>query len=72
MSEPVSSARIVDLEMTVAHLEHELEQMHSVLLAVQLDVTKIRDQIEKLERRMVQTSEPPEIRSPTEERPPHY
>lgn len=60
------------LEMTVAHLEHELEQMHSVLLAVQADATKMGGMIAKLERRIVQAGEPPESRSPDEERPPHY
>lgn len=66
------SARLIDLESTVAHLEHELEQMHTVLLAVQADLKIARDRIVKLEQRLVMASESPEERSPIDERPPHY
>ncbi len=72
LSAPDLSERIIGLEMTVAHLEHELDQMHSVLLAVQADLKTMREHVSKLERRMVQTSEPPEERDPGIERPPHY
>lgn len=64
--------RLIDLEMAVAHLEHELEQMHSVLLAVQSELATAREWISKLERRLQLASEPPEEREPSLERPPHY
>ena len=64
--------RIIELEMAVAHLEHELGQMHSVLLAVQADLKSSREQISKLERRVILASEPQEERDPLDERPPHY
>ena len=64
--------RIINLEMAVAHLEHELGQMHSVLLAVQTELKASRDQISKLERRVILASEPHEDRDPLDERPPHY
>ena len=66
------SKRIIDLEMTVAHIEHELEQMHSVLLAVQADLKASREQVSKLERRLTTAIELPEDRDPLDERPPHY
>ena len=64
--------RMIRLESMVAHLEHDLEQMHSVLLAVQSELKSARDQVTKLERRLISASEAEESRSPLEERPPHY
>ena len=58
--------------MTVTHLERNVEQMHSVLLAVQADVVLLRDQIVKLERRLIVATEADERRDPNDERPPHY
>ena len=72
LSAPDPLERIVALEMTVAHVEYELEQMHSVLLAVQADLKATRDQLSKLERRLIHASEPHEERDPRDERPPHY
>ena len=66
------SEKIIRLEMTVAHLEHELEQMHSVLLSVQAELKAVRDQMSKLERRLVLATEVDEQREPADERPPHY
>ena len=72
LSVPDLSYRIIRLEMAVAHLEHELEQMHSVLLAVQAELKTTRDQMLKLERRLVLATEIDEQREPIDERPPHY
>ena len=66
------SQRLINLESTVAHLEHELEQMHSVLLAVQAELKASREQLSKLQRRMTLAIESPEQRDPLDERPPHY
>lgn len=64
--------RLISLEMTVAHLEHDLQQMHSVLLAMQAELRGSRDHIQKLEQRIIAATETPENRSPLDERPPHY
>ena len=72
MSVPDPLDRMIRLEMNVAHLEHELEQMHSVLLAVQSELKTTRDQISKLERRLVLVTDVDEQREPMNERPPHY
>ena len=72
LTAPDVSQQIIDLQMTVAHLEHDLSQMHDVLLAVQADLKAMRDQMAKLERRVVLSGEPAEQRDPNDERPPHY
>ena len=72
LSVPDPAQQIIDLEMTVAHLEHELEQMHSVLLAVQSDMKAMQDHLAKLERRISVAGEPQEELDPQMERPPHY
>lgn len=63
---------IIRLEMAVAHLQHELEQMHSVLLAVQGELKGTRDQISKLERRIDIVNEGGQERDINDEKPPHY
>lgn len=63
---------MMNLEMTVSHLEHNIDQMHTVLLAVQQEMKSLRDQIVKMERRITSAAEAPEQRDPLEERPPHY
>ena len=72
LSQPESSSRIIGLETAVAHLQHELEQMHQVLLAVQADLNAAREKMAKLETKIVHTNEDSEQRNPSEERPPHY
>ncbi len=75
-STTVSSAdpnqRIIELEMAIAHLQHALEQMNSVLLAVQADLAASREKITKLENRIQLATEPTDDREPILERPPHY
>lgn len=64
--------RLINLEMTVGHLEHELEQMHTVLIALQADLKLSRERMAKLEQRMIVANEPADERNPIDERPPHY
>lgn len=66
------SQRLIDLESTVAHLEHELEQMHSVLLAVQAEFKASRERLAKLEQRIIVANDDVEQRDALGERPPHY
>lgn len=72
MSEQNLPERMMNLEMAVSHLEHNIDQMHSVLLSVQEEIKAIRDQMAKMERRITSAAETPEQRDPLEERPPHY
>ena len=64
--------RLINLETAVAHLQHDLEQMHQALLSLHAELRGSRDQLATFERRLLLLSESPEIRSPQEERPPHY
>lgn len=64
--------RLIQLETAVAHLQYDLEQMHRLLVALQAELRGSRDQMMRFERRLQQLAEPPEIRDPGEERPPHY
>lgn len=66
------SERLTKLEMLVMHLEHDVQQMHQVLLAQQAEMARLRELISRLEARVEQAAEGPEIRDPEEERPPHY
>lgn len=69
---PNSEERLINLEMAIAHLQHELEQMHTVLLAVQTDLGATQEQVSKLARKIVVLQEVEEARDPLDERPPHY
>ena len=64
--------RLIRLEMAVAHLQHDLDQMHQALVSLNAELAGNRDQLARLDRRLQQLSEPPEIRDPGAERPPHY
>lgn len=64
--------RLINLETAVAHLQHDLEQMHEALVSLHAELRGSRDQLATFERRLLLLSESPEIRSPQEERPPHY
>ena len=72
MSESEVDDRIIRLETAVAHLQHDLEQMHQALVSLHAELKGSRDQLGRLERRLQQLGEPPEMRDPGEERPPHY
>ena len=64
--------RLIRLETAVAHLQHDLEQMHQALISMNAELKGHRDQMARIDRRLQQLAEPPEIRDPGDERPPHY
>ena len=64
--------RVVRLESAIAHLQHDLEQMHAVLLTHTAENEALRKQVERLQGRIVQVEQGPEVRDPETERPPHY
>ena len=72
MSAPDPADRLILLETAVAHLQHELEQMSQALVSLHVELKGSRDQMARFERKLLQLSEPPEMRDPVEERPPHY
>ncbi len=77
MTEPTTTAtsteeRLIRLETALAHTQHDLEQMHEALLSLHTELRGNRQEIVRLERRVVSLGETPEIRDPGEEQPPHY
>lgn len=72
MADPDSTQRLIALETAVAHLQHELEQMHQALVSLHVELKGNREQLSLFERRLRQLAEAPEVRDPGEERPPHY
>jgi SlyX protein len=72
MSAPETDDRLICLETAVAHLQHDLEQMHQALLGLHSELKGSREQLARLERKLQQLAEPPEHRDPGDERPPHY
>ena len=64
--------RLIRLETALAHTQHDLEQMHQALLSLHAELSSYRGEISRLERRVASMGEPPEIRDPGEEQPPHY
>ncbi len=64
--------RIIKLEYLVAHLEHELATMSSVLLEQQKEIDGLKRQTARLGDRVTRLAEDEEQRDPGDERPPHY
>ena len=63
--------RLIRTESALAHLQHDFEQLHAVVLAQQTEIEKLRRELELLRGRVSRFEEedPPDAR---EERPPHY
>lgn len=73
MSEPLDvTDRLTAIESTVAHLQHDYDQLHAVALTLQDDVRQLRQVLDKIASQMERLTEEPEVRSPESERPPHY
>ena len=64
--------RLIRLETALAHTQHDLEQMHEALLSLHAELRGNRQEIARLERRVVSLGDTPEVRDPSEEQPPHY
>lgn len=64
--------RLTALELSVAHLQHDFDQLHQTLLAVQEDLRLMTSGIRRLADRVDRIGDETEPRSPEEERPPHY
>jgi uncharacterized coiled-coil protein SlyX len=64
--------RLVSIETAVAHVQHDVEQLHRVVLDMQTEVRRLQMAFDKLTARVNRLAEPPEVRDPEAERPPHY
>lgn len=69
---PEDSERLLRLETAVAHLQHDFERLHHVALDLQTELRALSLHLQRLEQRLEQAAEPPETRSPADERPPHW
>lgn len=63
--------RLVVAESALAHLQHDFEQLHSVVLAQQTEIEKLRRELELLRGRVSRFDEE-DLPDEREERPPHY
>ena len=66
------SDRILALETVVSHLQHDVEQMHIVMLAQRGEIQSLQALIESFQGRLEEATKEPEQRNAEEERPPHY
>jgi len=64
--------RLIALEMSVSHLQHELQQMHEVMLAQQQDISVLRRDLQRAHGKIDRLQEPSEPGDALDERPPHY
>ena len=64
--------RLFALEMSVSHLQHELQQMHEVMLAQQQDISVLRRDLQRAHGKIDRLQEPSEPGDALDERPPHY
>lgn len=72
MTAEASEERLLKLEMAMAHLQRDFEQLHHVALELQKELRLSTVRLQRLEQRFEQMGEDPEVRSPESERPPHY
>jgi uncharacterized coiled-coil protein SlyX len=64
--------KLVDLESLIAHLQHEFEQLNSVVIEQNQRIDKLQSAQEKLEHQLQTLEEDAENWNPEDERPPHY
>lgn len=70
--ESEDAERLLRLETAVAHLQHDFERLHHVALDLQTELRTLLVRLQRIEERQAQAADPPEIRSPADERPPHW
>ena len=71
-SQQPAAGRLTAVEESLMHLQHELSQMHAVLLSQSEELRALRDRAAKLGGRIDRLEEAPEDRDPAAEKPPHY
>ena len=64
--------RIVELELIVTHLQHDLESLNTALLEQQKEIVFLRSVVSRLGDRMKRATAGEEQFDPAAEKPPHY
>ncbi len=64
--------RATDLEMSVAHLQHDLETLEKAVLDNTEKLDQVLTALRRLTEKVSTASESPEQRSLEDEKPPHY
>ena len=71
MSEELN-ARIMELEMTITHLQQDHEQLNQVVIEQQAIIEVLRRKTETLESGFEQIRSESDKRDPIQKKPPHY
>jgi SlyX protein len=72
MSDTNSHDRLINLELLLTHMQHDLEQLSQVVYRQQTELDALRKELTRLDSRVVTLAEGPETRDPLAEKPPHY
>ena len=72
MSTDSPDERLMAIEMSVSHLQHEVQQMHEVMLAQQDEISALRRDLQHAHGKIDRLQEPSESGDALDERPPHY
>ncbi len=62
----------VATQETLMHMQHDLEQMHQVLLSQQRQIEELKLSLNRVEQRLDQSQAADDMPAPLDERPPHY
>lgn len=65
-------ARVVELETLCMHFERMLSELDSVVRDQQKQLEAVRREMTAALTQWTQVAEPPEVRKPEDEKPPHY
>lgn len=66
------TTRVIELETTIAHLQHDMEQLSAVLIEQRSEIESLQRVTDKLKHQVDDSNTPSEQRNLLEERPPHY
>lgn len=64
--------RVTQLELLVMHLQHDLEQLSSVVVEQNVELAKLKGALGKVEHRVLELAERQDSSSPADDKPPHY
>ncbi len=67
-----SEKRITDLEMSIAHLQHDLETLDKAVLDNTEKLDQVFAMLKRINQRVENSGESETPRKPEDEKPPHY